>query len=155
MEKILYKYNMVRVSKREIKQDVLERLFFLFYFIIKKAKTKEDFKQIIEEIFTEAECVMLVKRIGLFYLLLKEANWESICEILHISTSTIATYTIFLKEKTKIQNTLKTLKQREEFVGKMEDVLSDLLIQPGIKIGHYSLKRAHELQKEKRKNLGQ
>jgi len=40
-----------------------------------------------------------------------------------------------------------------KLLGFIEDIFADLLIQPGIKIGHWALKREHERSKEERKML--
>ncbi len=80
---------MTRVSKKRIKDEHFRKIFDQFIEVVDLSKSKQDKKLFIREFFSPAERVMLVKRIGVIYMVMKEIPDRVIAETLSVSTSTI------------------------------------------------------------------
>ena len=70
-----------------------------------------------------------------------------------IKISYYATSLLFYEKETKTIEIIRKLISKGKLLGFIEDIFADLLIQPGIKIGHWALKREHEISKGERKML--
>lgn len=145
---------MAQISKYKISKDVLARLQLLFFEVIARRNSKDKFMTILNDLLSPTENVMLSKRIGIVYLLEKNVSIHRICKVLHLSTSTVAHYILKFRDKNSLTNQIvKDIVQREAIRGSIKDVLTDLLIQPGIKIGHSRLKYKWEKERERRKEI--
>jgi uncharacterized protein YerC len=145
---------MVQISKQKIPDKILVRIYQLFFEVFLKSRSKDDFMALTDDIFTPTEKIMIAKRIGIIYLLIKGVRQDEISQALKVSSSTVATYSLhFYKLNSKIVEVIKDLLLREKTLGFLEDVFTELFIQPGIKIGHYKLKFEHEKRREERKIL--
>ena len=59
---------MARISKYKLRDDVLEKLFGLFFEIIGNQDDKNEFNEIINGVFSYNERIMFAKRIAIIYL---------------------------------------------------------------------------------------
>lgn len=146
---------MVHNSKRNISEKILLRIYQLFFEVFSRSRSHKSFLHLLDDVLTPAEKIMIAKRIGILYLVIKEIDQKSISDILKVSTSTVSIYAVqFYKRNTEIVSTIKAMLFKEKVLGFMEDIFADLYIQPGFKIGHYKLKWEHEKKKQERKLLG-
>ena len=145
---------MSRVSKRPLDERLLSKIYRLFYEVFSRNKNQDDFLLIIDDILSPTEKIMLSKRLAMIYLLIKKVDYRTISETLKVSTATVLFYSAVFKEKqTRIVNLIKQMLKKEKVLGFLEDVFADLMIHPGIYIGHHKLKWEHEKKKEERKTL--
>lgn len=145
---------MAQISRYEVKERVLDRLQCLFFDVVAKQNSKNNFLAILDELLSPTEKIMLSKRIGIIYLLEKGVALDRICKVLHMSTSTVAQYILrFRHKKSLINQIVKNVIQREKIKGVIEDVFEELFIQPGIKKGHHYLKYNWDKEKERRKEI--
>lgn len=147
---------MAQISKRKVSEVVLQRLFNLFFEVVGNNFSKGNFIKIISEVLTPTEKIMIAKRIGIIYLLIKEVDIRTIADKLKVSTSTVVMYSqIFNKNKGELRETIMALLGKEKLVGFLDDILVSIFIQPGIKKGHYQSWWEYKKRKEKGKVLGE
>lgn len=131
---------MVNVSRKKIPEKIFKKIFELLYFLLKHSNKKENFIIIINEFFTPKEKILLAKRITIIYLLLKKIEQKNICKILSVSKDTVSKYNLLLQNKNlKIIRLLKNKIFKEKVIYLLDKLLAELLIQPGIKKGHWQL----------------
>lgn len=90
---------MARVSKYKLRDDVLEKLFGLFFEIIGNQDDKNEFDEIVNGVFSYNERVMFAKRIAIIYLLLKNIDFHNICMALNVSSATVAKFKLLIQNK--------------------------------------------------------
>lgn len=145
---------MVQISKHPLSKRVFKKLLELLFETMGKNFKNDDFIKVVDELFTSTEKIMVVKRIGILYLLLKNLNVQTISEILHVSTSTVATYIArFYDDSLHIKKLIRRKIDSEKRLGIITDAFGELFIQPGIKKGHHTLKWKFDLEKERRKSI--
>jgi len=145
---------MVIVSKKLLNKEVLIKIYRLFFEITSRSDSSEEFLALMEDILSPAEKIMIAKRIGIIFLLIKNVDYKLIKETLKVSTSTIFKYSLLFNQKeTQLIKIIKNLLLKEKMLGFLEDVFADLFIQPGIKIGHYKRAWEHKKRQEEREIL--
>lgn len=85
---------MTRISKFKIRDSVFTTIFDLFFEVVGKNYSRAEFKRLIKDLFSPVERVMIAKRIGIIYLLLKGVDQRSISNTLKVSTATVSRYNI-------------------------------------------------------------
>lgn len=146
---------MTRISKRKISGEILLRIYQLFFEVFSRSHSHDSFLVLLDDVLTPTEKIMVAKRIGIIYLLIKEVDQQTISEILKVSTSTVSIYCVqFYKRETRIVKIIKNMLTKEKVLDFMEDIFAGLWIQPGLKKGHYKLKLEYDKSKRNRKYLG-
>src|SRR3989339_1244116 len=90
---------MARVSKYKLRDDVLDKLFGLFFEIIGNQDDRKEFNEIINGIFSYNERIVFAKRIAIIYLLLKNIDFHNICMALNVSSATVAKFKLLIEDK--------------------------------------------------------
>lgn len=145
---------MVQISKHPLSDRVFGKLMELLFETVGKNFNRRDFINVVDELFTSTEKIMIVKRIGILYLLTKDLNVQTISEILHVSTSAVATYIArFFDDSLYIKKLIRRRIDSEKKLGIITDAFGEMFIQPGIKKGHHTLKWKFDLEKERRKSI--
>jgi len=145
---------MVNISKRLIDEKKLFKVYELFFKVINKANDKEEFFQLIQDVLSPSEQIMIAKRIGVIYLLIKNVDKPAITKYLKVSMATVDKYYfLYYKKKTKLILIIETFLKNEKIGHFIEDIFSDIFIHPGIYIGHHQLKWEHIKRKEARKMI--
>lgn len=145
---------MTRISKKHIKEETIAKLNRLFFEIFYRSDSQEDFLSLLDGILSPTEKIMIAKRIGIIYLLIKKVDAQTIANTLKVSTATVYFHTNILGEKqAKITNTIIKMLKKEKVLNFLDDFFADLYIRPGFLIGHHKLKWEHEKKKEQRKTL--
>lgn len=80
---------MTRVSKRYLQKNIEKRMFQIFWQSFIDLKSEKDTIEFCQDLLSEAEKVMLAKRLAIVVLLEKGWKYEDISRILKVSTSTI------------------------------------------------------------------
>jgi len=146
---------MVNISKRKLPDKLLNKIYNLFLFLLKKGGNRDDFFIIMNEFFSPKEKILFAKRITIIYLLLKGVTQANICEILNVSSATVSKYGLFLTNKElKLITVFKGRVIKEKVFAAIDDILAEFIIQPGIKSGHWQLYWNHKIKKDRLKRYG-
>lgn len=121
---------MVRNSKFQLKDEVLEKLFGLFFEVVGKKGSKDEFRKTMNDLLSPAERVMISKRIAIIYLLLKGIDYYNICHVLKVSTATVAKFRILMERSEGVIPTFERI-IRIEKVGDFLEELFNTLYGPG------------------------
>ena len=113
---------MVRVSYFLIKDDDYEKIFSIFYKVIGQTNDREEFNKILFDLLTPAERIMIVKRIAIIFLLMKDIHYETICEVLKVSNTTVSKYKILMENSKGIVPVLKSMVKQEKIWIFFEDI---------------------------------
>jgi len=144
---------MVRYSKRSISTTVSDRLIEILSSLLLR-KNKNELKLVLDLLLTRAERTMILKRIGIQYMLLKKNDKGLICEILKVSSSTVAYYAIQLEtQKEELASLLKSILLSEKMSGMLEDIIANILIQPHLYGSHKRIESNYKILKERKKYL--
>ena len=81
---------MPHISKRKLDKKTLGKIFSKLITLIGHAKNHRDLARILDELLTETEKIMLLKRLGILYLLQENLNQDEIAEILKTTRQTVA-----------------------------------------------------------------
>ena len=145
---------MTRISKKFIKEEIILKLYRLFFEVFSRSDDQQSFLSLINDILSPTEKIMIAKRLGMIYLLIKGVDYRTIADTLKVSTATVLFYSVVFKEKkAQITNLIEQMLKKEKVLNFLEDLFADLTIHPGIYIGHHKLKWEHEKKKEERKTL--
>jgi Trp operon repressor len=145
---------MVNISKRPVDEKKLFKIYQLFYKIIDQADNKDEFFQLIQEILSPTEQIMIAKRIGVIYLLIKNINKSAITTYLKVSMATVDKYYfLYYKKKTKLILIIESFLNDERISNFFEDLFADIFIKPGVYIGHHQLNWEHKKRQEERKMI--
>lgn len=145
---------MVRNSRNPLPEEIFLKMYSLFFEIFNCYENKESFFELMNDLFTPAEKIMIAKRVGIIYLLIKKVDYRDISEILKVSTCTITHYAyIYNNRKSKIIEIIKSQLMKEKVLYFLDDLLADVMIQPGLKIGHWQQYWDHKRKQQERKIL--
>ena len=146
---------MARISKKLINEETLTKIYRLFYEVFSRYESKEDFLLILEDILSPTEKVMIAKRIGIIYLLIKKADYRDISDLLRESSATVVFYAaIFYKRNSRVVNIINNMLKKEKVLNFLDDLFADLMIHPGIYKSHWQMHWDHKRKQEERKTLG-
>jgi Trp operon repressor len=117
---------MVRISPYKISPEAYEKVFAVFYEVVGKDREKEEFSEILRELLSPAERIMIVKRIAIIYLLMKNIDYETICEVLKVSNGTVSKYRQLMEDSRGIVPALKGLVGLEKISLAFEELFNEL-----------------------------
>ncbi|VVA44518.1 conserved hypothetical protein [Candidatus Roizmanbacteria bacterium] len=124
---------MIRISYFKINERDYEKIFSIFYKILGESQNKKEFSKILFDLLTPAERIMLIKRIAVMYLLLKDINYLTICEVLKVSNGTVSKYKLLMEDSKGIVPVLNKMIKIEKVWLFFEEIFSHIF-HPG-KIG--------------------
>jgi len=147
---------MSRISRHKLSNEKLEIIFDLFINVLTQKKSKQDLLSVLDCLLSPVEKIMIAKRVAIYFLLLKNINQHQICLTLKISSSTVNKFASLIKfeENNALLILLKHNIKKEKIAGYFEDMLTHLLLQPGIKIGHHKIFSQYKYQKRKKELEG-
>jgi hypothetical protein len=96
---------------------------------------------------------MLIKRIGILYLLIKKRKNYEICETLRISSATLNKYVLILDKDDKSYKYFKKIIQKEKIKNIIEELINTLY-GPGTPGVDWSEARKTKIRINKRKSIG-
>jgi len=143
---------MIRISYLQIKAQDYEKIFSIFYKVLGETENKEEFNKILFDLLTPAERIMLIKRIAIIYLLLKEIDYRMICKALKVSNTTVNKYKLSLERSEGIVPVLKNMVKHEKVWLFFEEIFSQIFYpgRPGINwTAAWEMKLALESKKER------
>lgn len=145
---------MPQVSKYPLSEKVYERIFDLLLRVITDSHRKNQARELLDDLLTPTEKIMLAKRLSIAILLLKEYPYESIQAILRVSRPTIADVNRSLKYQGQGYKKFakKILKEEKmaKFWEEVEDLVLGALSQGGKGTGTWRYLH-HEIRKKRKK----
>jgi len=144
---------MTRISRYPVKEEVLEKLFELFFKTVGNKENSKDFYEVINDLLSPTERVMIAKRIAIIFLLIKNIEFQNICQVLKVSSSTVSKFSLLKEKESPIIKNLQGFIIKDEFYDFFLDFLNTLF--PPGKYG-VNWKNAWERKKEsqRRKTYG-
>jgi len=143
---------MVRISYIQIKPQDYEKIFSVFYKVLGETDDKDEFSRILFDLLTPAERIMIIKRIAIIYLLLKEIDYRMICKALKVSNTTVNKYKLSMERSEGIVPALKNMVKQEKVWLFFEEIFSQIFYpgRPGINWkAAWEMKLALERKKER------
>ena len=143
---------MIRISYLQIKAQDYEKIFSIFYKVLGKTGDKDEFNKILFDLLTPAEKIMIIKRIAIIYLLLKEIDYRMICKALKVSNTTVNKYKLSMERSEGIVPVLKNMVKNEKVWLFFEEIFSNIFYpgRPGINwTAAWEMKLAFERKKER------
>lgn len=122
---------MVRNSPYVLKPEQFNKVFGVFYEIIGNSTDRDEFSRIMLDLLTPAERIMLVKRIGVIYLLMKNIDYRIICQTLKVSNTTVSKFRLMIEKSEGIVPALKSILTIDTISLFFEQVFADIF-HPGV-----------------------
>ncbi len=114
---------MPHVSKRKIKPKLLGKLLEKFLAVFEKAHSRKFAKEVMQELFTKTEKIMLAKRLAIILMLQSETPQDKIADVLKVSPTTVARMSLNL-EIGKYDTILQVSeKEKTDILKIVEDIL--------------------------------
>ncbi len=113
---------MTRISKRPVKDDVMERVFQLLFEAVGKKSNKDEFMSIVQDIFSPTERIMIAKRVTIVFLLMKKIDYQTISDVLKVSPSTIAKFQLITENSKGVVKALKSALTNDKLVAFMGEI---------------------------------
>lgn len=121
---------MVNISKKKIDNYVLDRLFELLFVVFSENRKESDFRNLFISLFSNTERIMIVKRLGLIYLMLKNFKKNDICRLIKISKATFDKYKLIIDKDPIIYEKFKSFIKKEKAINIFEEIIN-ILYGPG------------------------
>lgn len=116
---------MVRVSRYRVSDKVYDKMLTLLFYVVGERENKEDFLRTIFDLLTQAERLIISKRILLMYLIMKDIDYRMICTVIKVSNNTVSRYRQIVERSEGIVPLLKNLLEKE----KIGDFINQLIIE--------------------------
>lgn len=147
---------MVRISRNKLNPFVEKRLFDLWYEIAHQLKGKTVFSDLMQDLFTPSERIVIAKRIGLLYLLAKHIDPDIIKSKLKLSKTTIYIYKNLLDQKNSVlYRKINSLLVKEKINSVSEEIFESIFVTPHVYKGHAKMHYEYLKRKEKEKILNE
>ena len=144
---------MVRNSRFKLSEDLLEKLFSLLVEIIRSATSKDELKVIFIDLLTQAERIMLAKRVAIVYLLLKKIEYYNICKRLKVSSATVSRMALLMEKSDGVVPAFKRIVEIDNVKIFLEEIFNNFF-SPG-KIGiNWKVAWENKIDLEKKKTFG-
>ncbi len=124
---------MVRNSRYVLSDDLLEKIFDLFFEIMSGTSSKNEFRKIFFDLLTPAERIMLAKRVAIIYLLMKKIEYYNICDRLKVSSATVSKIALLMEKSDGIVPVFKQVVKIDKVKIFLEEVFNNIFA-PG-KVG--------------------
>jgi uncharacterized protein YerC len=116
---------MAFVSSKKLSRDVLSRIRYQLVELLLQQKTRKEVAQLVDELLTDTERLLLAKRVVLIIMLHNKCSYYEIHETLGVSTDTAARWHQALRagELASIEKTLKRKGARDQLCDTIEVIL--------------------------------
>ena len=119
---------MTHLSKRPLDTAMQKRMYDIFTNVLADTTSSDDVAALLFDFLTPAESVMLPKRIGIAYLLIKQYDQRAIAQYLNVSFTTITKVSTALKKGGKGYRTmLERIQKKEGFNTMLETMETGIL----------------------------
>ena len=145
---------MVQISRKKLPKELLSKLLLLFFEVVGKKNKNEEFEKIINDLFSETERIMVIKRVAIMYLLTKQIQPVVIADVLSVSLSTVAKFSIIMEKSEGIAPYLRKLLKKEKISDFFEDIFDELFNYPGRYGINWSQAWRSKIEKQNRRRTG-
>ncbi len=144
---------MVRNSRFVLSDDLLEKIFDLFFEVMGNTSSKNEFRKIFFDLLTPAERIMLAKRVAIIYLLMKKIEYYNICDRLKVSSATVSKIALLMEKSDGIVPAFKQIVKIDKVKIFLEEIFNNIFA-PG-KIGvNWKIAWENKINLEKKKTFG-
>ncbi|PIV11245.1 hypothetical protein COY13_02055 [Candidatus Roizmanbacteria bacterium CG_4_10_14_0_2_um_filter_36_35] len=144
---------MTRISRLPVSDKVLEKLFDLFFEAVGKQTEEEEFSQVIYDLLSPTERIMIAKRVAIIYLLMKKIDYFNISDVLKVTPNTIAKFQMIRKNSKGIVRSLKNIVRNEKIANFFEKLFLEIY-RPGVYGVNWKSAWKHKIDYERRKRRG-
>ena len=113
---------MVQISKKKLPEEILSKLFRLFFEVVGNKDDKNEFSVIINDLFSKTEQIMIIKRLAIIYLLLKNIDQRTIADTIKVSPSTVCKFALIAQESKGIVPFFKDILTKDKIKKFFEDL---------------------------------
>ncbi len=117
---------MVQISNKRLDDYIASKLSSLLFSLLGKKKNIEAFESVIDSIFSSVEKIMILKRVGVIYLLLKGIKKFKIKNTLGVTTNTLDKYSLVIEKNPLVYDKFVKIIQKDNVALFLEDLLSSL-----------------------------
>ena len=117
---------MVQLSSKRVDEETLIKLKGFLFYLLTRELNKEKFYSIIGSILSEIEILMILKRLGIIYLLLIGIQKYKITQTLGVTRSTIDKFSLIIEKNSDYYKHFKKLINKEKVKLLFEDLLNTL-----------------------------
>ena len=114
---------MTRISRRPVKDHVIERIYELFFEAVGKKTKKQEFLEVIHDLLSPTERIMIAKRVTIIFLLMKKIDYQTISDVVKVSPSTIAKFQIIMENSKGIVKALQKILLNDKLVNILDEVI--------------------------------
>jgi uncharacterized protein YerC len=118
---------MPHVSKRKLDPQALKKIFRFLLLALTEIKDTREMQFFLSSFLTKTEKLMLVKRLGVAYLLSEKVSEEKISEILCIGRPTVERIRLLLESEGKGYEIALRVLKRSEIFEELKQVFADIL----------------------------
>ncbi len=129
---------MPHISQKKIDQQVFNKIMTQFAKTFQEADDRSRSLSVMKELFTKTEKIMFAKRITMIYMLEKNISFENISEIIHLSPTTIAKFSLAM-DAGKYKETISIISKKGKLADEIERLLYGIL-PPRVRRPHKNLK---------------
>lgn len=144
---------MARISRYPLSEEKLKKLFDLFFEIVGKKEDQEEFRKVIIDLLSPVERIMIAKRIAIIYLLLKKIEHRNICNVLKVSSATVAKFSLLMEQSQGIVPSFKTMLRNEKISGFLKDIYNTIY-SPGVYGINWKSAWERKIERDKEKTFG-
>lgn len=113
---------MTRISRLPVKDKVMDKILFLLFETLGKRFDKEEFFEVIYDLLSPTEKVMIAKRVAIIFLLMKKIDYLNISNVLKVSPSTIAKFHFIMERSKGITKALNSIVRNEKITNFLEEL---------------------------------
>jgi len=110
---------------------MLDKLFSLFFEVVGKKQSQDEFMKTIFDLLSPVERIMIAKRVAIIYLLMKQIDQRVICQILKVSSVTVAKFSLLMEKSQGIVPTFRRALVNEKLAEFFEDIFNSFFA-PGV-----------------------
>ena len=114
---------MTRISRRPVKNHVIDRIYELFFEAVGKKSKKQEFLEVIHDLLSPTERIMIAKRVTIIFLLMKKIDYQTISDVVKVSPSTIAKFQIIMENSKGIVKALQKILLNDKLVNILDEVI--------------------------------
>src|SRR3972149_7904086 len=142
---------MVQVSKHKLREETLEKLFNLFLEVFLSQHYHTEMQNVVSDIFSPIERLVIAKRIAIVYLLLKNIDHRTICTVLKVSNATVSKFSLLSEKSVGLPNVLKKMIRNDKLKLFLENLYASFFAVPGQYGNNWKVSREWKKGRERRK----
>lgn len=116
---------MTRISKYKVNDEILDKLFYLLFEVLSNKQNIGQFNDILTELLSPTERIMIAKRVAIIYMLMKGVDCSVIIDSLKVSSATISKFQIIVENGKFVVEALKKVVRNEKIIDFFEKLVID------------------------------